>query len=239
MKCIRLLILSILLFFVFIIDCYALDTKLVSFKDKRIYDYADLLNNSEEKKINKKIKVYKDTSKMDIVIVTTKSLDNMSISDYAVNFYKSNSFSKNTVLYVVYITDPEPEIYMYCVGKKATKYYTDSRIGEILKYDYDYIDKKEYYEAFDKYIMIIQGFYDRDSEVDNYYIGDDGSFVKIIPWIEIVILALATTFIVVMLLVYKINNNNKIKNSNILEKKINENSAVIENLKDEVINTNI
>ena len=239
MKYIKLFLLSIILLFTFIINCYADDTKLISSKDKRIFDYADLLSKSEEKKLNKKIKTFKETSKMDAVIITTKDLDNMNISSYAEEFYKKNSFTKNSVIYVVYINDLEPEIYMYCTGNKATKYYTNERIGEILQYDYDYIEKKDYYNAFDKFMVIIQVFFDKENQSDNYYLDKDGKITKIIPWVEIVVLAIALTFIVVVLLIYKINNNNKIKRSSILDDRLNKDSVVIETLKDEAIATNI
>ena len=223
MKYIKLFILTILLFCISI-NCYAKNSI-------KLYDYADLYNKSEETKLNKKIKSYIKSTGIDPIIITTKDLNGKGISYYTIDFYKEKNFKDNTVLFVIYINDVEPEIYMYSVGDRTTKYYTDERIHQILEYVYDYIENKDYYDATSKYITIIDGFYNMDN--DKYYLGEDGKIVKYIPWIEIVILSMALSFIVVMIFIYRIKYNNKVTNT-ILDEKLGNNISVL-TIKDEAI----
>ena len=246
MKYIKLFILGISLFFVGI-NCYAeennlitdnpntIDNNLVIKENQKLFDFADIYTKKEEKKLNKKIGEYIKTTDIDPIILTTKALDGKTISTYTSLFYQKNNFNENTVLFVIYINDVEPEIYMYGVGKKTTKYYTDDRIGQILEYVYDDIDNKKYYDATDKYLTIIKAFYDIDN--DNYYLGKDGKLVKYIPWVEIIILSIALSFIVVMLFVYRIIHNNKIVNRNVLDNKLDSNTLVVSTVKDELVDT--
>ena len=65
----------------------------------------------------------------------------------------------------------------------VTKIYTDKRINEILAYVFKYIDTKEFYTAVDKYISILQGFYNLDTN-DNYVVDDDGNKFRLGAWIN-------------------------------------------------------
>lgn len=245
MKYIKLFIVTIVLLFLGIINCYAEEnTNLTNTTpsidpDQRIFDFANLYDTKEESKLNKKIRVFRDSTDIDSIIVTATKLDGKTISEYAGAFYEKNNFKSNAVVFVIYIKEIEPEIYMYGRGDKATKCYTDERIGEILEYVYKYVEKKEYYNATDKYMDIIQGFYNLDNKRDNYYLNDEGKLVKYIPWIEIVILSLTTTFIIIMVFFYRIKSNNKVNNSNTLDTKLDTERLVIKTLKDELIDTNI
>ena len=240
MKYIKIFILMISLFFIGIVNCYADDDLLVTNKyevkeNQKLFDFADIYSKSEEKKLEKKINSYYKSSSIDSIILTTKALDGKVLSEYASAFYKKNRFKENTILFVIYINDVEPQIYMYGVGDKTTKYYTDERIEQILKYVYDYVDNKKYYEATDKYLTIIDGFYKIDN--DNYYLDSDGKIVKYIPWIEIIILSIALTFIIVMIFIYRIKSNNKIVNKNVLDDKLDSNTIIVSTVKDELIDT--
>lgn len=249
MKYIKLFIITIFLFSIGIINCYAeeINNNLITnntgnnqmtvSKDQKLFDFANLLNESEKKKIIKRINSYNKDTGIDAIILTTPKLDGKTISEYATLFYQKNSFKKNTLLFVIYVNDIEPEIYMYGIGKKTTKCYTDERIGDILEYVYNYIEKEKYYTAIDKYLVIIDGFYKADSS--NYYLNSDGSIKKYIPWIEIVILSLAVAFIVIMVFVYRIISNNKIVKHNVLDDKLDGDSINVSTLKDELIDTTV
>lgn len=237
MKYIKSFILIFILLFVGIINCYA-EKNTTSVNNKRIFDYADLYSSNQEKNLNKKVKEFIDSSKIDPIIVTVDKLEGKTISEYAMDFYKSHKFKSNAVVFVIYINEVEPQIYMYGIGKKAAKCYTDDRIGEILEYVYDYVEKKEYYEATDKYMDIIQGFYDLDQR-DSYYLNDEGKIVRYIPWIEIIILSLTIPFILIMLFIYQINSNNKVNKDSILDDKLDKEKLIINTEKDELIDINI
>ena len=204
--------------------------------NEKIYDYADLYTESEEKKIYNRLKEYTKESKIDAVIVTTKKLNGFSISDYAYNFYDYNDFKKNGIIFVIYVSN-DTEVFMGNSGDKGSKVfkvYTDKIINETLAYTYKYIGKGEYYEGTDKYITILEGFY--KIEVNgNYTVDENGKVVKSIPWIEIVILSVAITFIVIMILYYKLKDNNKITIKDNLDGKLDNSTLVVKLEKDELV----
>lgn len=250
MKYIKLFIITISLFFIGIISCYAEEinnnnlitnntdnNQMTILKNQKLFDFANLFKESEKKKITKKINSYNKDTGIDAIILTTPKLDGKTISEYATLFYQKNSFKKNTLLFVIYVNDVEPEIYMYGIGKKTTKCYTDERIGDILEYVYNYVEKEDYYTAIDKYLLIIDGFYKADS--GDYYLTNDGTIKKYIPWVEMVILSLAITFIVIMVFVYRIISNNKIVKHNVLDDKLDADSISVTTVKDELIDTNV
>lgn len=244
MKYIKLFIFTIVLFFILIINCYAVELDTTNNSDvlsiqenQKLFDFADIYSKKEEKKLNKKIDSYIKSTDIDVIIVTTNRLDGRTISEYTNAFYQKNNFKENTVLFVIFINEIEPQIFMYSSGDNSTKYYSNERTGEILEYTYNYIEKKEYYKATDKFITIIQGFYDLDNKTGNYYLDDNGNIVKIIPWLEIFILSLALTFIIVMIFIYRINHNNKITKINALDDKLDNDRLVVSTVKDELVDT--
>ena len=183
-----------------------LNTPSVSAKDK-IYDLADVLTDSEENEIYNSLKKYKSSSKIDSVIVTTRDLGNVSISDYTYNFYDFNDFENNGLIFVIYINDNNiPEIYMGTSGEDETvlSIYTNNVIKQTLAYVYEKnLRSSDYYSACINYVKIIQGFYDVN-RVGDYRVSEDGNIVKVIPWLELVVLSLTVTFIIVMLLLYSL-----------------------------------
>lgn len=203
---------------------------------EKIYDYADLYTDDEEKKLFEKVNNFINNSKVDAAIITTKDLGGFSIREYANNFYDYNSFEKNGVVFVIYVTSSSPEIYMGNSGSKTSEVfsiYTDKRINSILKYLYPDIKSGSYYTATDNYIKIIDGFYSL-SHSGNYRLNEQGVIVKSIPWLELVVLATAVTAITIILLSYKLKvkftNEGKLLDSNIVE-----NTMMVKLVKDEPV----
>lgn len=265
MRYIKLFVFSSILFFMFTLNCFASDktytrtndnllvpkdvvvddsnredilkTPAVSSREK-IYDFAKVLTDEEEDKIYKRVNYYIDSSDIDMVIVTTKNLCGFSVADYTSNFYDYNDFLDTGVIFVIYINDSEDEIFMYNIGDKPSSIYYDSRIHDILKYVYKDISTKNYYKAIDNYTVILQGFYNREEKGNgNYSINENGEFVKDIPWVEIIVLAIALTFIIIMIFIYKINGNNRLNNSNYLDNQIDKSNMIIKTMKDELVDT--
>ena len=204
--------------------------------NEKIYDYADLYTDAEEKKIYKRLKEYTKESKIDSVIVTTRKLNGFNISDYTYNFYDYNDFKKNGIIFVIYVSD-DIEIFMGNSGNKngkVFKVYTDKRINDTLAYTYKYIEKGEYYTGTDKYISILEGFYKLEVN-GNYKVDENGKVVKTIPWIEIVILSVAITFIVIMILYYKLKDNNKVIVKDNLDGKLDNSTLMVKLEKDELV----
>lgn len=263
MKSIKIIVCFLLSFFFFNINCFAsvnsytrTDDNLLVPKDvvvdennieairrtpavsssEKIYDYADLLTDDEEKKIYDKLYDYTKETNIDVAIITTSDLLGFSIAEYSNNFYDYNDFMNDGVVFVIYMAESEPEIYMGNSGDhsgKVFEIYTDLRINQTLEHVYKYIASGNYYQAVDDYVMILDGFY-RKSD-GNYKVDKEGNVVKSIPWIEIVILSVALTFIIVVVLVYKLNG--KRKSSINLEKNINTSTLIVRTDSDKLFDT--
>lgn len=264
MKCTRVFICIFISFFFFNMNCFAsvnsyirTDNNLLVPKDvvvdsnnieairktpavsssEKIYDYANLLTDSEEKKIYDKLYEYIKETNIDVAIVTTNDLAGFSIADYSYNFYDYNDFMDDGVVFVVYVTSLEPEIYMGNSGDQSGKVfeiYTDTRINQTLEYVYKDISLGEYYSALNDYVNILDGFYRIDD--GNYKVDKEGKIVKNIPWIEIVVLSAALTFIIIVILLYRLNNKKK-KTFNI-ESKINVSTLMVKTDSDNLIDVN-
>ena len=203
---------------------------------EKIYDFAQLYSEDEEKELYKEISNYIKTTKYDLVVVTTDSLKGYSIGNYANNFYTFNKFQKTGIVFVVSIGGFEPELFMGNIGDTSEKIfsiYTHSRINQTLKYIYTDIRKGNYYNATEDYLKILQGFF--DIEDGNYQVNSHGQVVKSIPWIPIAILGISLTFIICICMIYTMKLHNKnLFNSN-LERKIDSSTFNIQTEVNELI----
>ena len=181
---------------------------------EKVYDYAELLTDQEERELYKQISDFVKKSNIDLVIVTTKDMNGFTIKDYAYNFYDYNDFKIEGVIFIISLEGKEPEIYMGNSGDsngRVITTYTKARINQTLKYVYQDISIGNYYTATANFVKIINGFYDIDRNGD-YYVDENGTVVRSLPWTEIVILAIAISFIIIILCIYQIRNNNRINN---------------------------
>ena len=205
-----------------------LNTPAVSSREK-VYDYADLLTDNEEKKLVTNINEYISNSTIDVAIVTTNNLNGYSISEYAYNFYDYNDFMSDGVVFVIKVGESEPEIFMGNSGAtdgKAFKIYTQQRINQMLAYIYKNVSAKNYYNACDDYVKLLKGYFNIDRGGD-YRVSEDGKLVKNIPWIEIITLALTLTFIIVIVSITKLNSNKKVSFADTLDNCIDKNTLMV------------
>lgn len=260
MKYIKISLLAIGMFFLFNINCYAsintytrsednllvpkdvvidvnnmndiINTPAVSSSEK-VYDYADLLSDSQEQEVYKKLIDYTNTTGIDAVIITSKDLGGYTTGEFINNFYNYNDFMDNAVVFLTYMAEDEPQIYMISEGK-GSKFYTQKRIPQILEYVYKDIDKGDYNKAVDDYINILSGFYNLDG---NYKVDKNGKIIQDIPWIEIIILAGTLTFIIVMAVIYKVSPKKNLKGN--LYNRINPSTLMVRTDSDEEIVTGV
>lgn len=185
-----------------------LKTPAVSSSEK-IYDFADLFTEEEKKDIYKKMEQYIKKSNMDSIIVTTKELNGQSLSDYTYNFYDYNDFKNNGIIFVIYIKDTEPEIFMGN-GGTASAYYTDSIIRQTLIHVYKDIASKNYYKSVLDYCKIVDGVYSLTQERQGAYkVTNNGEVSLVIPWFEIIVLAGSLTFIILFVFYKVVKKKNK------------------------------
>lgn len=201
---------------------------------EKVYDYADLFTDNQEKAAYKKLIDYTNSTGIDAAIVTVKDLAGFTCEEYINNFYNYNDFMDDAVAFLIYLGPKEAEIYMIADGK-GSKIYTDARIQQTLEYVYKDIDDENYGEALDDYINIVSGFYNK--ETGNYKVDKNGNIIQVIPWIEIAILSGALTFIVVMFLISKFGSKKYFGGS--FYKKINPSTLMVKTDKDEEINLDV
>lgn len=202
-------------------------------QSQKIYDFAELLDDSEEKEIYNKIKKYIDNTSLQLVILTSDNIGSKKAIDYMYDFYDYNDFSRKGIIFFVYKAEKEYEIYMGTVGD-ISHIYSDTRINQTLSYVYKYLEEDKFYECFDNYIKIVDGFYVLDNN-EKTKINENGEVVKGFPWVEIIILSGAVTFIVMMLLIM----NDKKKGVITKIDKLNKNTLMIKKGDDNVVNTDL
>ena len=256
MKYLKIFLWFISTFFLFNISCLALDFSnetlflsdrvnvnsatlkipIVSSEDK-IYDYLNLLSKQDMNNLKNKIDDFVKETKIDIAIVITNELYDLSINEYSNNFYDYNNFLDEGVVFVIYLNEKEPEIYMGNNGDKSSKIfniYNDKRIKQILTYIYKDIESENYSKAINDYITILDGFYRLAGE--NYKVSQNGKIVKIIPWLEISVNAVCLTFILIILLISRFYGKKKIIN---YQAKIDYNSLMIKTEYDKLISNKV
>ena len=208
---------------------------------EKVYDYADLFSDKEEKDLYRQISDFIDDSNIDVVIVTTNNMNGFDIKDFAYNFYDYNDFKIEGVIFVISLEGKEPEIYMGNSGDTTGKVlttYTNVRISQTLKYVYQDISIGHYYSATSNFVKIVKGFYEIDRN-GNYYVDENGSVVRVLPWTEIIILTIAISFIIIILCIYQIRNNNHISNKFSMGSLINENTLTVKLNSDDYFDSTI
>lgn len=172
---------------------------------EKVYDFAELLSEEEENKLVKTINEYIDNTGYDLVFLTVKDLGKKDATNYMYNFYDYNDFKKNGTLFLVNPTSNGIATYMITAGEEAANLYTQDRIQKTLKHLYPAFKGGDTYKGAEVYVKICAGFYNINRD-KNARIDASGNVVKTIPWIEIVIIAFASTFIIMFILIKKNKN---------------------------------
>lgn len=171
----------------------------------KVYDFADLLSDAEETKIYIQLNEYINNTGLDAAIVLTNDLCGFAMNDYTYNFYDYNDFKDDGIVFVIYVSGTDKSIFMGNNGPRTSEVftaYTDSRVSEILKYVYqNYIEKSDYVGACENYITLVDGFYVKS--FGTYRVGDDGDIVEEFPWVAVILISIAISFIIVVLVITK------------------------------------
>ena len=138
--------------------------------NEKIYDFAELLTEEEEKQVYDKVKEFIANTNLDFAIVTINTNVKDSTQEYADDFYDYNDFSIDGLAFVI---DMQNRIFYISTAGKAMLYYDDYRIEYILSaldqemYNHEYFNAcntlksqlTEYYnngfsDNADKYVVI-------------------------------------------------------------------------------------
>ena len=195
---------------------------------EKIYDFTNVLTDSEKKSILSSIEKYVQSTNMDLVIVITDNLNDYSIHDYAYHFYDYNDFLEDGVILVVYLNEIEPHLFLGNSGSKdgkAFSIYTNSRIKKTLEYIYPDVEKANYYVAIDNYVKIMQGFFNLDR--DDHFRATSKQEKMVIPWIEMIILSSTLTFIIIMISIRHLRKSRSISYQDVIKSKLDEDTLMV------------
>ncbi len=148
---------------------------------KKIYDFADLFSDAEEKNLFDKAVTYIKKYDMDIAVVTIKENNKGSAKSYAEDFYDYNDFGENKSKdgLILLIDMDNRELWITTTGY-AQLVYDDGRLEKILDDIYYYASIEDYGMSAASFIDTASRFADlgvADSN-SNYYVDDNGEMVK-------------------------------------------------------------
>lgn len=191
---------------------YVQATPLVDSSEK-VYDFADILSDSEEKEIYKKIKNFISAYDVDMVFVTTdfSYSDDIDNEDYAADFYDFNDFGLDyehydgIIIYRnAYSSDPYYAIYFF---GDVQLYFNSDRRDDLLDDIYDTFHSKKYVSGIDRAISIISSNINSGIPHSNRYMYvDEMGFLKShyhVPVVTCFVFSSIITFIVILVLVKK------------------------------------
>ena len=174
----------------------------------KVYDFAELLSDSEEQKIYDKIMDYIDEFDMDMAIMTTNVNPRSDTLDYADDFYDYNYFgigeNFDGLLFIIDMYKREVGI---STSGNAIIMYDDYRIDRILDEAYEYIADGNYFQTCISFIDESYSYAEAgvpDSN-ENVYIDDNGNLVKNeeVPYLWCLIGSAIITLIVMLIMIKK------------------------------------
>ena len=181
---------------------------------EKVYDFANLLSDTEEVMLQESIKKFIDSYDLDMAIVTISTNNKRSTQVYADDFYDYNYFGKNdTCDGLLFLIDmANRQIYISTTGK-AQLVYDDARINSILDDTYNYISKGKYYDCASafisssaKYAKLGVPSSNKNANIDssgNYYVDTTTKTKGKIHFVVILIVSGVITFLIVLSLCAK------------------------------------
>lgn len=172
---------------------------------EKVYDFADLFDDNQEKELFKSINKYIEATNMDLAVVTISYNNKHNASVYSDDFYDYNDFGigpNNSGLLFLIDMDTR-EIYFTTTGD-AIAVYTDYRKNAILDKVFRYMSDERYYEGTNIFINAILSYSSIESSSDsNYTINNDGMLVKDNSFlIGVFIFALIGTIVIILIMAY-------------------------------------
>lgn len=177
---------------------------------EKVYDFADLLTDSEEKKLYQQATRFIKKTDLDLAIVTVSDYtkprcDGDCTRTYADDFYDYNEFgigSRHSG--VLFLVDMKTRtVYMTTTGD-AMDMYSNYRIEKIMDAIYQEFTNQNYYNGIAKFMTILEN-YDTigiaNSRDSHYVISDNGSVVRDIPWLFLIGGPLLITGIVMAIMI--------------------------------------
>lgn len=174
--------------------------------NEKIYDFAELLTEEEEKQLYDKVKEFIANTNLDLAIVTINSNVKDSTQEYADDFYDYNDFSIDGLAFVI---DMQNRIFYISTAGKAMLYYDDYRIEYILSALDQEMYNHEYFNACNTLISQLTEYYDSgfSDNADKYVIVGTQIYRKT-PYLLLSIIAVVSATIGTLILAL---HNKKVK----------------------------
>lgn len=199
-------------------------------EEEKIYDFADLYTDEEEKNLYSAVYDYTQRRNLDLVIVTIN--DNFeSTQEYADDFYDYNNFGygsdRDGLLFLV---DMENRyVYISATGG-AMALYPDNECDMITEQVYTYFSDQNYYDGTYQMIKTLDTYYEisyNDSNIDEYKYNTAD-----VNYLYVFIFAIVCTIIGIVIL---IKRNDLVKVATTSEEYYDKGSKGVHRIKDVVI----
>lgn len=199
---------------------------------EKVYDFANLLTDSEEKDIYYQVQDFIMEHDMDLAIVTIDSNNKGSQVEYADDFYDYNDFgigsSRDGVLFLIDMQ--YRQIYMSTTGD-AIQMYSDYRIDQIMNAIYQYMTDTDYFNGISNFIDELSYYasvgYPEMDEASRLSVGQCLKYGAIISAIA--------TFIIMLVLV---NKNKLVRPATTAREYLDKESVVVNNYGDIFMGSN-
>lgn len=174
--------------------------------NEKIYDFAELLTEEEEKQLYDKVKEFIANTNLDLAIVTINTNVKDSTQEYADDFYDYNDFSIDGLAFVI---DMQNRIFYISTAGKAMLYYDDYRVEYILSALDQEMYNHEYFNACNTLISQLTEYYNHgfSDNADKYVVIGTQIYRKT-PYLLLSIIAVVSATIGTLILALR---NKKIK----------------------------
>jgi uncharacterized protein len=199
-------------------------------EEEKIYDFADLYTDEEEKNLYSAVYDYTQRRNLDLVIVTIN--DNFeSTQEYADDFYDYNNFGYGTDRDgLLFLVDMENRyVYISATGG-AMSLYPDVECNMITEQVYTYFSDQNYYDGTYQMIKTLDTYYEisyNDSNIDEYKYNTAD-----VNYLYVFIFATVCTIIGIVIL---IKRNDLVKVATTSEEYYDKGSIGVHRIKDVVI----
>ena len=143
-------------------------------QDVKVYDFANLLSDSQEKSLFNSIVRFTNKTGLEAVIATIDDNPGKSVRDEAADFYDYNYFKTNGIIFLI---DMEVREYAIVTTGSAMDVYLNTEIDIMLDNVYPYMVNKNYYSACNTFLEDIDRYYSVQED-DYYYDETSDSYVK-------------------------------------------------------------
>ncbi len=202
--------------------------------EERVFDYADILESSQENILAENIEYLQDKHKMDIIILTSSDIDGKSWEAYANDFYDENAFGYEQdygtgIIFLISMDSSNRGITITTSGH-AIENFTDLEIEWMYDDIIQYMYNADYYGGCVCFLELVDDYVDNSEAAENGYYDEelnDWVEVKVSPWkrafsIDSVILRLlisaAVGGIVTLILRSKAKTKTTVNNNTYLQK---------------------